>query len=202
MFFLFFIRSFIALALVPALVAWVLSARTKWPAIVCFGAVYLLLGLMVFNASLITDKIKPLEIITSKQAEYLELAGAATKIELISLQPTFKSFAMNAPAALNHSLLRPYLWEIPVMSLLPLAIELFLYQLLFLGFVFLKRKGYYNTNKSFLLFAIFFTLTVFLLIGYIAPNLGSLVRYRSLYLPLIITPILCSLDCGRFKRII
>jgi hypothetical protein len=148
----------------------------------------------------VVSKIRPLEIITKKQTEYLALTGAATKIELTPLQPSFKSFAGNAPQALNHSLLRPYLWEVPASSMLPLCIELFLYQLLLLIFIFFRREDEDPANKPFLLFAICFTLSVFMVIGYIVPNLGSLVRYRSLYLPLIITPLLCCMNWEKLAK--
>ena len=198
---LFLIRNFIFLALMPAIFAWILTAKTKWPAALSFAAVYLLSGLLIFNIDSVVDKIKPLEIITIKQSEYLKLPGAATKIELTPLQPTFKSFATTAPQALNHSLMRPYFWELPVKSLLPLCIELFLYQVLLVLFIFFRRKDALKANSSFLLFATFFTLSVFLLIGYIVPNLGSLVRYRSLYLPLIITPLLCCVEWNKLPGI-
>ena len=47
--FLFLIRSFIFLALVPALFAWLLSAKTKWPASISFAAVYLTCGFINFQ---------------------------------------------------------------------------------------------------------------------------------------------------------
>jgi hypothetical protein len=196
---LFLLRNFIFLALLPALFAWVLVAKTKWPAIPVFAVVYLGCGLLVFNIDFIADSIKPLEIITAKQAEYLKLDKAATQIELAPLQPTFKSFAVNAPQALNHSFLRPYIWELPVKSILPLNIELLFYELLALLLVFFKRKNYGPSEEPFLVFAGFFILSVFLIIGYITPNLGSLVRYRGLYLPLIIIPALCYIDWEKLK---
>ena len=192
----------IVFLLLPALFAWILVAKTKWPAASTFAAVYLVTGLLFFNINSIVSTIKPLEIITKKQTEYLELTGASTQIKLTPLQPTFKSFAGNAPEAINHSLLRPYLWEVPVKSMLPLCIELFFYQLLLLIFIFFRRKDFNPANSLFILFAIFFTLSVFLIIGYIVPNLGSLVRYRSVYLPLIITPILCSFDWDKFLSVL
>lgn len=205
LFLLFLTRNFICLALAPALAAWILSAKAKWPAVPTFATVYVFTGLLFFNISSLTGKINPPGLITKKQSEYLNLKAAATQIELTPLRPTFKSFATNAPEAVNHSFLRPYLWEAPVKSLLPLCIELFFYQILFILFLFFRRKGLNPVDKPFLFFAIFFTFTVFIIIGYIVPNLGSLVRYRSLYLPLIITPILCSIDwnkMGIFFKII
>ena len=199
---LFLIRNFIFLALVPALFAWLLSAKLRWPAGRTFVVVYLFAGLLFFNISSLNSKINPLEIFTKKQTEYINLPVAATQIELTRLQPTFKSFVSGTPQALNHSLLRPYVWEQPVKSLLPFAMELLLYQFLLLLLLFFRRKDFNLTDKPFLFFAIFFTLSVFLLIGYIVPNLGSLVRYRSLYFPLIITPILCCLDWNKLGIIL
>jgi len=197
---LFLIRSFIFLVLLPALFAWILSAKTKWPAGRTFAAVYLITGILFFSIGHLTGKVNPPEIITNKQTEFINLSGAATQIELTPLQPTVKSFMSNAPQALNHSLLRPYLWELPVKSLLPLNIELLLCQVLLIIFIFFRRKDLSNTGRPFLFFAFFFTLTVFLIVGYIVPNLGSLVRYRSLYLPLIITPLLCMINWERMAR--
>lgn len=196
---LFLVRNFIFLALVPALAAWIISAKTKWPALAIYAVVYLITGLFFFNISSVSGKINPLKIITTKQSDYLSLQNSATEIKLTPLQPSFKSFAANTPEAVNHVMLRPYLWELPVKSLLPIAIELAFYQLLFLLFLFFRRKEPARPNSPFILFAIFFTLTVLLMIGYIIPNLGSIVRYRSLYLPLIITPLLCLVDWKNFK---
>jgi len=201
---LFLIRNFIFLVLLPALFAWILATKTKLPAGLTFAAVYLVTGLLFFTINEWVGKINPPEIIVVKQSAYLGLPTAATQIELTPLKPTFTSFVSNAPEALNHSFLRPYLWEMPVKSLLPLSIELFFYQLLLAIFIFFRRKipellipG--QLSIPFLLFAVFLTCSVFLLIGYIVPNLGSLVRYRSLYLPLLITPLLCSVDWKRLS---
>ena len=198
---LFLLRNFICLALLPALFAWIFATKTKWPAIPIFAAIYLLCGLLVFNIDNIVPKIKPLEIIIVKQTEYLKLQGAATQIELTPLQPTFKSFAFNAPQAINHSFLRPYIWELPVKSVLPLSIELLGYQFLILLLIFFRGRDLDFAQKPFLLFVCFFIVSVLLIIGYIVPNLGSLVRYRSLYLPLIITPVLCYVDWQKIKNI-
>jgi hypothetical protein len=191
---LFLLRNFICLALLPALFAWLLIVKARWPAIPVFAGVYLFCSLLVFNIDAVLHKIEPLEIIIAKQTEYLKLEKAATQIELTPLLPSFKSFASNAPQAINHSFLRPYIWELPVRSVLPLSIELLGYQVLILLLVFFRRKDLPRPNKPFLVFALFFCISVFLIIGYIVPNLGSLVRYRSLYLPLLITPVLCSID--------
>ena len=197
---LFLIRHFIFIALVPALIAWIASVKLKQPPLKIFAIVYLVTGLLLFNINSLIKAVKPLELITQKQFDYLHLEKPKTEIGLTPLAPNFKSFAANTPEAFNHVLLRPYLLELPVKSLLPLNIELLFYQLLFFVFLFFRRRGTTDSNTPFIYFAVFFTLTIFLLIGYIVPNLGSIVRYRSLYLPLVITPLLCSIEWEKVKK--
>ena len=198
--FLFLIRHYIFIALAPALIAWVISSKTKSLAIWTFAGVYLLVGLVIFNIDAVFNKVKPLEIIIAKQTEYLKLPDTDTEIELTPLQPTFKSFASNAPQSLNHLLLRPYLWEWRVKSLIPLAIELAVYQILFILFLFYRKRDTENFVKPILYFFLFFILSIFLLTGYIVPNLGSIVRYRSLYLPLMVVPLLCLVNWERILK--
>lgn len=199
---LFLIRHFIFFALVPATAGWIISAKRKQPVLRTFVLVYFFTGLILFNISSLIPSIRPLEIITQKQYDYLHLPKSDTQINLSVLKPGFKSFAANTPEALNHLLLRPYLWELPVRSMWPLNIELFIYQLLVMAYLFFRRKGESGDQSSLIYFAIFFTLTLFLLTGYIVPNLGSIVRYRSIYLPLVITPLICSIDQRRIYAII
>jgi hypothetical protein len=199
---LFLTRNFVCLVLAPALIAWILSARMKWRTFPVFIAVYVLAGLLLFNYNKLFPDVNPVETITKKQSDFLHLQHSATDIKVDSLQPKFSSFLRNSPQAFNHTLMRPYLTELPSPILLPMNIELLIYQVLFLLFIFFKRRQMNGSGDPIISFAIFFTLTMFLLIGYIAPNLGSLVRYRSIYLPLIITPLLCSVDWERIKGVI
>ncbi len=202
LFLLFVTRSFILFALLPALIAWVLAAKTRWPAVRVFTLVYLTAGLLLFNFHSIFPAADPLATIVQKQADFLQLPASATVIKLDTLQPNFSSFMHNAPQSLNHLLLRPYLMELPSPILLPMNMELLLYQLLFIAFIFFREKRSNRIGGPFIVFAIFFTLTAFLFIGFIVPNLGSMVRYRSLYLPFIITPMLCMLDLEKLRGFI
>ncbi|MEP7255572.1 MAG: hypothetical protein ABI666_07325 [Ferruginibacter sp.] len=197
---LFLIRNFIFIALVPVVLAWIVSVKLKQSPVKIFAIVYLVMGLLLFNINSLIKEARPLELIIQKQSGYFNLPKAETEIGLTPLNANFKSFVTNAPEAFNHVLLRPYLWELPVKSLLPLNIELLIYQLLFLIFIFFRRKRTNGSNSPFIYFAVFFTLTIFLLTGYIVPNLGSIVRYRSIYLPLIITPLLCSIEWDKVKK--
>ncbi len=194
---LFLVRNFVFIALVPALIAWILATKFKWRAWKTFAVVYIIAGLLLFNIHYLFSGIDPLATIVQKQTDYSTLPISSTPLPVTKLEPNFTSFAANAPQSLNHLLLRPYLWELPVKTLLPLNIELFCYQVLFLLFLFFPKKNEEYNNKAFTCFGVFFSLAAFLFIGYIVPNLGSLVRYRSIYLPFLMTPVICSIDWKR-----
>ncbi len=193
---LLFIRNFVALALIPASIAFIICKKIRFNSLVIFLSVYLTGLLMLLLLQLVKPSFQPLKIITQKQQDFFELPYASSQLDTYVLEPTLKSLAKNAPQALNHSLLRPYLWEHPTNFLIPLAIELFIYHALFIIML-----GWYQKNNgplnSFILFGLFLSISLLLFTGYIVPNTGSIVRYRSLYLPFLISPVLCLINWGK-----
>ena len=96
--------------------------------------------------------------------------------------------------------MRPYLTENKMIFYLPLALEILLYEILFLIYIiFPVRK---KDNNAFVYFGIFFTISMFLIIGYTVPVLGAIVRYRSIYFPFLITFLACSIDHNKIRAII
>lgn len=199
---LFLIRSYVLMNLLPALVIWILVVKYKWATFKSFVIGYIIIGLLFFNISTVIHSINPPQIVCNKQADFFLLPVAATQVHLDTLHPNFKSFALNAPQALNHLLLRPYPMELPVKSLIPVSIEMVGYEILFILFLLFKRKKEPGEHDPFIVFGIFFTLTMFLFIGYIMPNLGSLIRYRSVYLPFLLTPALCKINWQKLRGIV
>ena len=196
--FIFLQRNYVLMALLPALLAWILTSVKKYPPLVTFVIIYAIGTFIFFNIASVSSKLNLPASISKKQWDFKHLPTASTYIALDSLAPTFKSFALNAPQAINHSLLRPYLKDIKLSkALLPQAIELFFYELLLLIFIFFKNKT--GKPDTFILFSLFFSLSVLLIIGYTIPIIGAIVRYRSIYLPFLITPIVCNTNWGKIK---
>ncbi len=190
----FLIRSYVVINLLPACFIWVLVERFRWRPLPSFTAGYIVAACLFFNINFLVPAINPLKTVVQKQADFMTLPVAATQVHIDTLHPNFSSFMHNVPQAYNHLLLRPYLTELSVKTMLPINIETFVYQLLFIGFLFFRRKeGLGNTNP-FIFFGVFFSLAMYLFIGYIMPNLGSLIRYRSIYLPFLITPLVCGIN--------
>lgn len=188
--FILLVRNYVFMLLFPALVAWIIAEKKKYPPLRIFLLIYSIAGITFLGTYKIWPSFNPLKIVTKKQSDYRKLPAAATAISLDTLYPTAGSFLHNAPQAFQHAFLRPYIIEeTQPIDLVPLGIELFLYQALLVLCILnsKKRKQWHN---PFIVMCIFFATSVLLFIGYIVPNLGSIVRYRSIYLPLLVTPLL------------
>jgi hypothetical protein len=198
---IFFLRNFVFITLSPALAAWMLSERRKGFVFPTFVIVYAFFILFFFSLKFIHPKLDLPQYVSSRQLEFIQIAEkAASSININPLFPDFRSFLNNVPQALNHTLMRPYLSETITPLYLPPAVEILFFELLFLGYLFfpLKLPG----HKSFICFGIFLTLSMFLLIGYTIPILGAIVRYRCIYFPFLITPVVCLIDLKGILRII
>jgi len=202
---IFLFRNYVCIVLVPAVMAWILAFRLKWRPAFTYALVFGLAAVLLIGIHAIIPSVDPMEIIVQKQADYrgLNKFNSATSIPLDTLHANAVSFMELAPQALNHAFMRHYIFELPSPILLPMNIELLIYQLLFIFMIFSYHRGINPDRGAFIGFLLFFSLIVFLFIGYIVPNLGSLVRYRSTYLPLLITPLICSINwtnwAGRSK---
>lgn len=190
---IFFFRSYIIIILIPALFAWFIAERKKYPPIMIYSLIFSA-GIFVF---FITPYFLPTvdfpQLVIQKQLDFLSLERANSYIGIKPLLPDYKSFLTNAPQALNHTLLRPYIGDYKLsLPLIPFIVELMLYQLLFILFLFFRNKS--AVDKPFIFFCIFFSLFILLIIGYTVPVLWAIVRYRAIYFPFLLTPILCEID--------
>lgn len=195
--FILLLRNFVAVSLIPASVAILICAQKKWKPIIVFTAVYMVgLGLLVLG-EIIAPSVQPLKVITQRQTDFLNIPAGTTSLPVHKLEPTIKSFISNLPWAIDHGLLRPHLWD--KLLLLPFAFELLIYELLILIVVFRFRRNI-QFGHPFIVFVCFFSLFMLLITGYVIPFSGAIIRYRSIYLPLFITPVLCSVFLKNVKK--
>ena len=185
------IRNFIIIALLPASVTFILSERKRINPLISLAVIYFS-GFMLFAVlQFFIPGFEPLKILIQKQSDFLDLPAATSQLVTHTLEPHLKSFFINAPWAFDHGFLRPYISENKGPFLFMLAVELLVYEILLITGFFQLRKVI--SKHSFVLSAQIFSITMLLIIGYIIPNIGSIVRYKSIYLPFILTPVLCSL---------
>ena len=198
---IFLFRNFVLLTLVPGLTSWIIAEKTSRFKLQTFIVCYLFFIILFFGAGNLHPALDLPEYVSTRQIAFLQIAkGGQSAININPLFPSFRSFLNNAPQALNHTLMRPYLSEKSDLLYLPPEIEIFIFQALF--FIFLLFRSANKKIDAFIYFCIFFSLSMFLMIGYTIPILGAIVRYRSIYLPLLIIPILCYTDWKKVLKFI
>lgn len=193
---LFIVRYYYFFCLFPAFVFWILSHRRK-NKLAFFAAGYAVLLLIFFTMGQFFPDLEPMNIIVHKQQEFMTLEGLS-KFYLPELRPTFLSFVQNFPFAVQHILFWPnFNLQNPVRFNLASIDSLLIAYLLVLTLIYLKRK---NANQSYYFFALFFSVSVYLFIGYTIPNSGALVRYKSEFTAMLIPTMLALSEIPWLKR--
>lgn len=193
------IRNFVAALLLPAVVALWISYKTQLKPLTVFSGLYFAVFLMLIIWQICSPGKTALHVVAAKQKAFFEIPAGESNIATDTLQPTWQSLIKNSPQAFNHVLMRPYISEASKPMYGGIAVELLLYQLLLItSLFFYKRTG--ENSRPFVNFCIFFSLSALLFIGFIVPNIGAIFRYRSLYLPWLIGPLLCSIDWQKIRE--
>jgi len=198
---IFLLRNFVFIALIPMLVAWILADKFSKHAFICFVGVYVFTAILFFCSGFISSRTNLPQYVSERQQSFIALGetGSST-INISPLYPNFKSFLINAPEALNHSLMRPYLWKTYSFQYVPFALEIFLIEILFLLLIFYRKK--IIGIDPIIYGCIFFSVTMFLIIGYTVPIIGAVVRYRSIYFIFLLIPVVCYIDWKRILKFI
>lgn len=193
------LRNFLVLTLIPPLLAWIISSRLKVKPVISFTAVFLVFIFVFFTAKHINPQFDFPKATVTKQHEFLRQAGGST-VAVTALEPTAKSFALNAPQAISLSILRPYPSDVRHLLSLVAATEITVILVFFIVFLVWRKNE--TPLAPFLLFCIFFSFGVAMMIGYTVNNLGAIVRYRSIILPLLIVPMAAKIDWQRINQLI
>jgi hypothetical protein len=106
------------------------------------------------------------------------------------------SFIKKIPQAITLSAIRPYPSDIKHLLSLFAACEINLLLLLFIISL-IWRKKTDGQHKAIIYFFLFFSFTLLLSIGFSVNNLGAIVRYRSIILPLIVVLIATQVNWSR-----
>ena len=176
-----------------------ITNKFKIKPIVVYCAIYLSALAFIILSVFFSTSFQPLRIITDRQSEFFKLPKAHSQIELTALTPNLKSFATNFPEALDHGFLQPQFWKTIHWTGILASLEWVLLFILPMIWVLLfRRKIQFHFHFIWFGFAVAFT--IFLMIGYIIPNINSIIRYKSIFLPFIITPLLCLLKLNKAEE--
>ena len=196
MFTIFLFRNYVLVALLPAMLLGIISVFSKWRKRTIFFGCYLVFIAGFFMTGWNHFPVNLPAAVIQRKADFASLEGGNTTIQMNELDPTPISFLRNAPQAVSHSLFRPYTWEFRRFSVLLAALELLFYQLLLVLFIIYRKKEVSQTHP-FNIFALSFFINMMLIIGYTIPNIGAIVRYRSIFWILLICPLLCNIDWNK-----
>ena len=192
------LRNFLIIPVLPALLAWVLAAKLKYKPWIVFSIVYILFITLFFTARFIHPRLNFPEEVVSRQEAFLKL-GCGSAVAVNKMEPTFVSFVFNSPQAFTLSTIRPYPSDVRHLLSLAAAAEINFLLLLFIAFLIWRRKG--TGWSPFLLFCIFFSFSILMMIGYTVDVLGAIVRYRSVVLTLLVVPMIAQIDWVKINRL-
>lgn len=179
---MFLLRNYLALIITGLLILLFVTKKLKWPG-------WTLIPVAAAGVLLLSfTPLDPFKMLAARQDAFLNLPVANSQIELTRLEPGPSGFIKNFPEALSHGFLRPYPGEFKSLFLNFAAIELYI--LLIYVFVVLLSRFKLIKHNRLTLFCLCLAVIMIIMAGYIVPNAGTLVRYRSLYLSLLIIPIL------------
>ena len=188
------------LLIIPAVLAWLLAAHWPTYGLRIFISVYLFFGVLFFTARHIDTRLDFPQAVVNKQQAFLRMQGGASTIPIKELKPEFSSFLKNTPQAITLSFLRPYPSDVHHLLSLAASLEIYLLLLLFLLFLlFRKKNGALSKNAIYL--CLFLSFSILLAIGFSINNLGAIVRYRSIVVPLLMIPIVTRIDWKKIETI-
>jgi hypothetical protein len=176
-------RYYVGIVIVPSILLFFLSMhikRVNYRVILALG--YILFIIVGGTLVLQLFDINLLQILCDKQDEFALKVGASRMHEII-VEPNILSFMKSIPQALNHIFLRPYFTEAKDIMYILTSIETYVLSALIIYCILkIDRK---KSNHPLVQFGFVVCATMFLIIAYIVPFQGALIRYRSEYFPLL-----------------
>lgn len=171
-------RDTMLLLLLPALTGWFIAVRYDRPPLAVLGAVYGMVILLFLGSAYLPGAPNLPSVIVKRQQEFLALKGN-TRFELDALQPTARSFLQVLPQAVSNTFLRPFVWEARGMLQVMAALEIMLFWVLvLLGIIRREKNGSAFKRYPLLWVLLFFSVSLYIFIGYVTPFPGAIVRYK------------------------
>ena len=194
---LFFLKFYVLLSLLPALVLFAWAYRKRYPALWLKALlIYGGCAALVIIIPYVVKGFDILEIIAYKQHDFIGLVnevGSGSFVMPPKLEPNLWSFISLAPYALYITLFGPVIHS-PLNPLGIVSIAENLLILVFMGVCLVYRAKMNTAPNGLLLSLLLYVFVLSLIIGWTTPVMGALVRYRTPLLPFLLIAGLLILD--------
>ncbi|MFM8739699.1 MAG: hypothetical protein ACKOC0_05785, partial [Cytophagales bacterium] len=195
---IFSVKKFVLQVFLPSLLLWVFLDQLRkiksvvvrllsFPILVClivYGGYLSAAKVGEGDGRYALDKISKTVMITAYDIRYYTGKGAGSGYDLGELDGTIQSMLWLAPAAVNVTLFRPYLWEVANPLMMFSATESLLFAI---GLLFIFLNGRWRIIKNLvkvdIAFCLMFALVFAFVVGVSTFNFGTLARYKILLLP-------------------
>lgn len=172
-------RAPYAFLVLPALVAWTLSEKGNKRTSVAFIAVYGIALLLFFGSFYLSEKNAATNIIVNKQQAFFALEGN-TRYSLDTLEANPLSFARILPQAVSNTILRPFPWEVKGAFQVLSVLENLVFLIVILLFVINMIRQKILPPPPVFWALLIFAFSIYVLVGYIVPFPGAIVRYKAI----------------------
>ena len=198
---LFIMKFYVFVALIPAILAWWISQKTKRTISIHLVTIVACL-LVALGIGTIFPTYNFLVIMAAKQGDFINLANflnVNSSIYMDYLEPNLWSFIKASPKAFINTLTRPWPTELKgILFYPPLFENLFIIFILFIGWF--NRKKVNPQQCKFIIFCLTFSILLFVIIGLTTPIIGAIVRYKIPAIPFLIFVALLFLDDSKLPQ--
>ncbi|MBS1598618.1 MAG: hypothetical protein JST75_10375 [Bacteroidetes bacterium] len=180
--------------LLPAYFCWIISKNKKRGAIYYFALIYSVYLLIFIGSIIISPGKNFLTPLVKQQASFFLLHGN-TRFGLDTLKPTVTSFVQVLPQAFANTFVRPFFGEAKGSLQWIAAIEVVAIWIL-VGLLVIRpeKKSMKIFDEPLLLMLLFYSVSQILIIGYIVPFPGAIVRYKTIPELFLLILIFTSID--------
>jgi len=192
-FFVFLIRNFVAMSLLPVFIAYYITINYHKRTVPVFTITILTTVVLFFLTSYAPYNLNLPRQMADRQHKFQELKGNSV-LPLEPLTDKVSSYINDLPSAVNHSYLRPYITEAKSPLLLISALENLLMILITVLAIIQYRSLLSILLNPLWMLMISFALINYLIIGYTVPFFGAVIRYRILFEVMLTIPLLICID--------
>lgn len=178
-------RNYVAILFILSFMPWIIVKQFEYKPKNVFS-VYTVLCIAMFflSGTILSSAGLPQKIIDRKKS--FEMLQANSRMDSINLQPNFASYVQAFPMAMEHVTLDPLPWKAHTKMEWLAALEMF-FSIALLLFCWVKSKGGSSIEvQSLSWLLVLFCVSNLILTGYVVPFSGAIVRYRSMFVMLLL----------------